>query len=56
MFLFDQINESESESESDDRISHLLYADDLTLMAENENDLQTVLTVLKNGAINGAWV
>ena len=37
MFLFDQINESES----DDRISHLLYADDLALMAENENDLQT---------------
>ena len=32
----------------DDRISHLLYTDDLTLMAENENDLQTLLNCVEN--------
>ena len=32
----------------DDRISHMLYADDLTLMAENENDLQTLINCVEN--------
>ena len=32
----------------DDRISHLLYADDLTLMPENENDLQTLINCVEN--------
>ena len=32
----------------DDRISHLLYADDLTLMAENENDIQTLINCVEN--------
>ena len=32
----------------DDRISHLLYADDLTLMAESENDLRTLINCVEN--------
>ena len=31
-----------------DRILHLLYANDLTLMAENENDLETLLNCAEN--------
>ena len=35
-------------------VSILLYADDLVLLAQNENDLQKILIPFKNGAKNGA--
>ena len=39
----------------DENICILLYADDIVLIAKNENDLQDILTMLNTWCVRNEW-